>query len=91
MVHHEAFDETSNNPLVTWLATAGVGHVILFSKFYVHSLPKSCDFKLRIMIKSGDFLVNIISHRSKTSLGLGWKKLQAFSSSLDAVGMCGIR
>ncbi len=71
MVHHEAFDETSDNPLVTWLATTGVKHVISFSEIYVHSLPKSCGFKLRIRLKSGHFLVNIISQRSKTSLGLG--------------------
>ncbi len=78
MVHHEAFVETSNNPLVAWLAAAGVGHVILFSKFYVHSLPKSCGFKLRMRLKSGHFLVNIISQRSETSLGLGWKTTASF-------------
>jgi hypothetical protein len=49
---HEVLDETSNNPLVTRLATAGVGHVILCSKFYVHCLPKSFGFKLRIRLKS---------------------------------------
>jgi hypothetical protein len=86
MIQHELLNETCNNLFITWLAVAGVGNMISLYEMYVHSLPKSCDFKLRIRLKFGQLCVNNISQMSKTSLGLGWKEVQASAPHVPVEG-----
>jgi hypothetical protein len=68
MRHHELLDETCDDPFVSWLVATGVLDAMLFDEVYIHSLPKSDGFKLRILLKSGHFLVTNISKKRETSL-----------------------
>ena len=71
MIKHELLNKTCNNSLITLFDTTRVRNMIFLNEIYVDSLPKSCGFKLRIRLKSGQLRINNICQMSETSLGLG--------------------
>jgi hypothetical protein len=74
VIQHELLDETRNYSLVTRVITAKVGDMISFIEIYIHSLPKSCDFKLRIRLSLGCFASIIFLQGARLAWNLAGRK-----------------
>ncbi len=48
MIHYELLDEACNDSLVSRLVATCVLDAMLVNEIKVHSMPKSCGFKVRI-------------------------------------------
>ena len=80
VIDHQLFHEAGHNSFVSRFISTWIRDAICDAKVYVHTLPKSLGFNLRICFKLGHLWVNNIAQIGESNLTLGWKKLQALSS-----------
>ncbi len=79
-IKHKIFDETSDELLISRLASAEIGVELLLSPFQLLSLPKPLCFNCRTLLKLGKCCVNKMFQIIESSSSLGWKTRQCFNS-----------
>ncbi len=78
-IKQKVLNKTSNNLVITRLATTWVEDQHNVTPYYVLSLPKPCCFKAGTLFKSGNLCINKIFQIIESNSELVWKKQWCFS------------